>query len=161
MPNARLANNSGGYPQRQLHRAILSRWLLGLSSQFFPRLFLWRILNARVDADPLSVRSGLQFGATNQTLRYRAPHHQLEQVTESVTVADATIPGLGEARVKSLPAHAVRSLIIARKKLVGQRFTLDNQIRAPAVVFGVRLPRALRHPKAPMSLKPSRRPSTH
>jgi transposase len=45
--------------------------------------------------------------------------------------------------VKSLPAHAMRSLIIARKKLVGQRLTLENQIRGLAVVFGVRLPRAL------------------
>ena len=45
--------------------------------------------------------------------------------------------------VKSLPAHAVRSLIIARKKLVGQRVTLENQIRGLAVVFGVRLPCAL------------------
>jgi transposase len=45
--------------------------------------------------------------------------------------------------VKSMPAHAVRSLIIARKKLVGQRVTMDNQIRGLAVVFGVRLPRAL------------------
>src|SRR4051812_13935168 len=45
--------------------------------------------------------------------------------------------------VKSLPAHAVRSLIIARKKLVGQRVTLENQIRGLAIVFGVRLPRAL------------------
>jgi transposase len=45
--------------------------------------------------------------------------------------------------VKSLAAHAVRSLIIARKKLVGQRVTLENQIRDLAVVFGVRLPRAL------------------
>ena len=45
--------------------------------------------------------------------------------------------------VKSLPAHAVRSLIIARKKLVGQRVTLENQIRGLAVIFGVRLPRAL------------------
>jgi transposase len=42
--------------------------------------------------------------------------------------------------VKSLPAHAVRSLISARKKLVGQRVTLENQIRGLAVVFGVRLP---------------------
>jgi transposase len=32
--------------------------------------------------------------------------------------------------VKSLQAHALRSLIIARKKLVGQRVTLENQIRA-------------------------------
>jgi transposase len=46
-------------------------------------------------------------------------------------------------RVKSLSAHAVRSLIIARRKLVGQRVTLENQIRGLAVVFGVRLPRAL------------------
>jgi transposase len=30
--------------------------------------------------------------------------------------------------VKSLPAHAVRSLIIARKKLVGQRVTLENRL---------------------------------
>jgi transposase len=45
--------------------------------------------------------------------------------------------------VKSLPAHAVRSLILARKKLVGQRVTLENQIRGLAVVFGVRLPRGL------------------
>ena len=45
--------------------------------------------------------------------------------------------------MKSLPAHAIRSLIIARKKLVGQRVTLENQIRGLAVVFGVRLPRAL------------------
>jgi transposase len=45
--------------------------------------------------------------------------------------------------VKSLPAHAIRSLIIARKKLVGQRVMLENQIRGLAVVFSVRLPRAL------------------
>jgi transposase len=45
--------------------------------------------------------------------------------------------------VKSLPAHAIRALITARKKLVGQRVTLENQIRGLAVVFGVRLPRAL------------------
>jgi transposase len=44
---------------------------------------------------------------------------------------------------KSLSAHAVRALIIARKKLVGQRVTLENQIRGLAVVFGVRLPRGL------------------
>jgi transposase len=31
--------------------------------------------------------------------------------------------------VKSLSAHEVRPLIIARKKLVGQRVTLENQIR--------------------------------
>jgi transposase len=45
--------------------------------------------------------------------------------------------------VKSLAAHAIRSLIIARKELVGQRVMLENQIRSLAVVFGVRLPRAL------------------
>ena len=39
--------------------------------------------------------------------------------------------------VKSLRAHALRSLISARKKLVGQRVTLENQIRGLAVVFGV------------------------
>jgi transposase len=34
-------------------------------------------------------------------------------------------------------------LISARKKLVGQRVTLKNQIRGLAIVFGIRLPRAL------------------
>ena len=37
--------------------------------------------------------------------------------------------------VKSLAAHAVRALIIARKKLVGQRVTFENQIRGLAAVF--------------------------
>jgi transposase len=45
--------------------------------------------------------------------------------------------------VKSLQAHAVRALIIARKKLMGQRVTLENQISGLAVVFGFRLPRGL------------------
>jgi transposase len=45
--------------------------------------------------------------------------------------------------VKSLPSHAIRALLIARKKLVGQRITLENQIRGLAVAFGVRLPRGL------------------
>jgi transposase len=36
--------------------------------------------------------------------------------------------------VKSLPAHAIRSLIIARKKLVGQRVTLENQIRGAVAI---------------------------
>jgi transposase len=38
--------------------------------------------------------------------------------------------------VKSLSAHGVRSLIIASKKLVGQRVALENQIWGLAVVFG-------------------------
>jgi hypothetical protein len=44
--------------------------------------------------------------------------------------------------VKSLSAHAVRSLIIAQET-GWQRVTLENQIRGLAVVFGIRLPRAL------------------
>mgnify|MGYP003674045723 CR=1 FL=1 len=35
-----------------------------------------------------------------------------------------------------------RSLIVTRKKLLGQRATIDNQIRALLVGFGARLPRA-------------------
>jgi transposase len=46
-------------------------------------------------------------------------------------------------RTVSPQNHAVRSLIFARKKLVGQRVTLENQIRGLAVVFVIRLPRAL------------------
>ncbi len=54
------------------------------------------------------------------------------------------LPGFFKpVHVKSLPANAIRSLIIARKKLVGQRVTLENQIRGLAAVFGDRLPRAL------------------
>ncbi|PIL21994.1 hypothetical protein P775_01470 [Puniceibacterium antarcticum] len=48
-----------------------------------------------------------------------------------------------QVHVKSLPSHAVRALIMARKKLVGQRIMLENQIRGLAVVFGARLPRGL------------------
>lgn len=53
--------------------------------------------------------------------------------------------GLKEARAgeKSLQAHALRSLIIAARNWSAQRVTLENQIRGLAVVFGVRLPRAL------------------
>ena len=57
--------------------------------------------------------------------------------------------------VKSLPAHAVRALIIARKKLVGQRVTLENQIRGLAVVFGVRLPHGLTRAFIEQALKAS------
>ena len=58
--------------------------------------------------------------------------------------------------VKSLSAHAVRSLIIARKKLVGQRVTLENQIRGFAVVFGVRLPAFSQPPSSIRLSKPAR-----
>ena len=58
--------------------------------------------------------------------------------------------------VKSLSAHAVRSLIIARKKLVGRRATLENQIRGLAVLFGVRLPRALTTASSITPLKQAR-----
>ena len=57
--------------------------------------------------------------------------------------------------VKSLQAHALLSLISARKKLVGQRVTLENQIRGLAVVFGVRLPRALTTALVDRALKAS------
>ena len=43
--------------------------------------------------------------------------------------------------VKSLPAYATRSLISARKKLVGQRVTLENQIRGLGGRVRVGLPR--------------------
>lgn len=50
---------------------------------------------------------------------------------------------LKPVHVKSLGAHAIRALIGARKKLVGQRVTLENQVRGLAIAFGVRLPRGL------------------
>ena len=57
--------------------------------------------------------------------------------------------------VKSLAAHAIRALISARKKLVGQRVTLENQIRGLAIAFGVRLPRGL----SPAFIEEARRAS--
>lgn len=48
-----------------------------------------------------------------------------------------------QSHVTSRPARAVRSLIMARKKLVGQRIVPENRIRGLAVVFGARLPRGL------------------
>ena len=62
---------------------------------------------------------------------------------------------LQPVHAKSLRAHALRSLISARKKLVGQRVTLENQIRGLAVVFGVRLPRALTNAFIDQALKAS------
>jgi hypothetical protein len=53
--------------------------------------------------------------------------------------------------LKSLSAHALRSLIIAPKKLAGRRVTLENQIRTLAVVLGGRLPRALTPPSTSLS----------
>jgi Transposase len=84
-----------------------------------------------------------------------APSRQAYQALKSLAThktdrSDA--PGLAHlartgffkpVQLKSLQAHALRSLISARKKLVGQRVTLENQIRGLAVVFRVRLPRAL------------------
>jgi transposase len=58
--------------------------------------------------------------------------------------------------VKSLQAHALRSLIIARKKLVGQRVTLENQIRGLGVVFGVDCPARSRMPSSITPLKQAR-----
>jgi transposase len=58
--------------------------------------------------------------------------------------------------VKSLSAHAVRSLIIARKKLVGQRVTLENQIRGLAVVFGSDCPARSPSPSSITPLKQAR-----
>jgi transposase len=52
-----------------------------------------------------------------------------------------SLPALASS--SGLAVHAVRALIIARKKLVGQTVTLENQIRGLAVVFGIRLPRGL------------------
>ena len=63
---------------------------------------------------------------------------------------------LKPVHVKSLSAHALRSLIIARKKLVGQRVTLENQIRGLAVVFGIRLPPALTRAFVNQALKASK-----
>jgi hypothetical protein len=54
-----------------------------------------------------------------------------------------------------LARTAVRSLIIARKKLVGQRVTLENQIRGLAVVFGIGLPRAFTAASVNQALKAS------
>ena len=56
--------------------------------------------------------------------------------------------------VKSLSAHAVRSLIIARKKLVGQRVTLENQIRG--LGGRVRGPTALARSPPPSSIRLSK-----
>jgi transposase len=59
--------------------------------------------------------------------------------------------------IPAIASHqtAPRSLIIARKKLVGQRVTSENQIRGLAVVFGIRLPRALTAAFVDQALKTS------
>ena len=78
-----------------------------------------------------------------QALRSLATH-KTDQHPDAPGLAHLACTGFFKpVHVKSLQAHALRSLISARKKLVGQRVSLENQIRGLAVVFGVRLPRAL------------------
>lgn len=45
--------------------------------------------------------------------------------------------------VKSPTSHGLRALLVARKKLGGQRVDLEGQVRGLMLVFGVRLPRSL------------------
>ena len=45
--------------------------------------------------------------------------------------------------VKSQTSHGLRALLVARKKLVGQRVDLEGQVRGLMLVFGVKLPRSL------------------
>jgi hypothetical protein len=47
-------------------------------------------------------------------------------------------------------------LIIARKKLVGQRVTVENQIRGLAVLFGIRLPARSPQPSSTRLSKPAK-----
>jgi transposase len=58
--------------------------------------------------------------------------------------------------VKSLQAHALRSLIIARKKLVGQRVTLENQIRGLRSCSGFDCPARSPQPSSTRLLKQAR-----
>jgi transposase len=48
-----------------------------------------------------------------------------------------------QVHVKSPTSHGLRALLVARKKLVGQRVDMEGQVRGLMLVFGVRLPRSL------------------
>src|SRR5262245_10884607 len=72
---------------------------------------------------------------------FRMPDNSDVNVTSGLR--GKALVGAKPVHVKSLPSHAIRALLIACKKLVGQRVTLENQIRGLAVAFGVRLPRGL------------------
>jgi transposase len=78
----------------------------------------------------------------SQALKSLAPHKTARNDARGLAHLART-GFVKPVHVKALPAHAGRALIIARKKLIGQRVTLENQIRGLAVVFGVRLPRGL------------------
>jgi transposase len=58
---------------------------------------------------------------------------------------------------KSLSTHAVRALVVARKKLVGQRVTLENQIRGGLAVVRQYGPAVLRPAVADLSAANQRR----
>lgn len=88
-------------------------------------------------------------GVAAVCIESRQAHHALQSLRANKTDRNdarglAQLARTGfykETHVKSLPAHAVRALIAARKKLVGQRLTIENQIRGLVIVFGERLPR--------------------
>jgi hypothetical protein len=89
------------------------------------------------------LRIGCFRSFASDPLRREAPSHASSCVRNSSPRALAHLARTGffkPVHVKSLRGHALRSLISARKKLVSQRVTLENQIRGLAVVFGVRLP---------------------
>ena len=90
-----------------------------------------------------------ELGVAAVCIESRQAHHALQSLRANKTDRNdarglAQLARTGfykETHVKSLPAHAVRALIAARKKLVGQRLTIENQIRGLVIVFGERLPR--------------------
>lgn len=90
-----------------------------------------------------------EIGIPAVCIESRKAHHALQSIRANKTDRNdarglAQLARTGfykETHVKSLPAHAVHALIAARKKLVGQRLTIENQIRGLVIVFGERLPR--------------------
>jgi len=78
-------------------------------------------------------------GRTYQALRLLATHKTATTMHAAWRISPASA-FFKPVHVKSLPARAVRSLIIARKKLPASGHSRKPDPRSCAVVFGVRLP---------------------
>jgi aryl-alcohol dehydrogenase-like predicted oxidoreductase len=79
--------------------------------------------------DKIVIATKFGFDIDFKTGENRGVSSRPERIRQAVEGSLERLGHRNHLHVKSLSAHAVRSLIGARKKLVGQRVTLENQIQ--------------------------------
>jgi transposase len=119
----------------ELAKAPSCRRIVFETGRMAPILFhgLWQLDLPVVCVESRQAYQALKSLATHKTDR-----------NDARGLAHLARTGLLQARACEVAASSCAPLVDHRaQKLVGQRVTLENQIRGLAVVFGIRLPRAL------------------